>query len=71
MQIPKKFRTWFDDWPELVCFDLDGTLVDSVPDISFAVDYSLRCVGAEPAGEDRVRGWIGLGATKLIEQAML
>jgi phosphoglycolate phosphatase len=32
MRTPKHFSAWFDGWPELVCLDLDGTLVDSVPE---------------------------------------
>lgn len=36
-------------------FDLDGTLVDSVPDIAVAVDRLLLDIGREPAGEARAR----------------
>lgn len=70
MRTPPKLLEWFDDWPELVCIDLDGTLVDSVPDLAMAVDHCLQIVGAPMAGEDRVRSWVGFGAAKLIEQAM-
>jgi len=70
MKTPRHFKRWFDGWPDLVCFDLDGTLVDSVPDIAASVDAFLTEQGVALAGEDRVRGWVGLGSAKLIEQAM-
>ncbi|BDX03757.1 phosphoglycolate phosphatase 1 [Marinomonas pontica] len=70
MKTPKYFTKWFDGWPELVCLDLDGTLVDSVPDIAGAVDAFLTKLGSPVAGEDRVRGWVGFGSAKLIEQAL-
>lgn len=70
MRTPKHFKRLFDGWPELVCFDLDGTLVDSVPSIAAALDKSLVQMGASPAGEERVRGWVGYGSAKLIQQAM-
>jgi phosphoglycolate phosphatase len=70
MRTPKHFSAWFDGWPELVCLDLDGTLVDSVPDIAGAVDAFLTELGAPLAGEERVRSWVGFGSAKLIEQAL-
>lgn len=70
MRTPRHFKTMFDGWPELVCLDLDGTLVDSVPDIAAAMDKSLVTLGAMPAGEERVRGWVGYGSAKLVQQAM-
>jgi phosphoglycolate phosphatase len=70
MKTPKHFSDWFEGWPELVCLDLDGTLVDSVPDIAGAVDAFLAELGASLAGEERVRSWVGFGSAKLIEQAL-
>lgn len=70
MRIPSHMKRWFDDWPQLVCFDLDGTLVDSAPDLAIAVDALLVSQGKETAGEDRVRQWIGFGAAKLVQQVM-
>lgn len=49
-----------------VFFDLDGTLVDSIPDLAAAVDATLEKLGFAKAGEERVRLWVGQGAQKLI-----
>lgn len=54
----------------LVSFDLDGTLVDSVPDLAMAVDASLNELGLPAAGEARVRDWVGNGSLKLMERAL-
>jgi phosphoglycolate phosphatase len=51
-------------------FDLDGTLVNSVPDLAFTVDQTLVDLGFKPAGEARVRNWLGNGAHKLVERAL-
>ncbi|MBD1597117.1 phosphoglycolate phosphatase [Pseudomonas typographi] len=56
--------------PRLVMFDLDGTLVDSVPDLAAAVDATLRQMGREPAGIERVKLWIGNGAKVLVRRAL-
>ncbi|QEM81032.1 phosphoglycolate phosphatase [Halomonas binhaiensis] len=54
----------------LVAFDLDGTLVDSVPDMAAAVDAALIDVELPVAGEDKVRHWVGNGARVLLERAL-
>lgn len=56
--------------PKALFFDLDGTLVDSVPDLAFAVDRMLEDLGLAPAGEARVRLWVGNGARKLVLRAL-
>ncbi|BFM05720.1 HAD family hydrolase [Halioxenophilus aromaticivorans] len=56
--------------PELVMYDLDGTLVDSVPGIALAVDRALEELGASPAGEALVRTWVGGGQRLLVQQAI-
>ncbi|WP_188793242.1 phosphoglycolate phosphatase [Dyella nitratireducens] len=53
-----------------IIFDLDGTLVDTVPDLAVAVDRTLADLGHAPAGEVRVRDWLGNGASKLVERAL-
>ncbi|MEN4752311.1 phosphoglycolate phosphatase [Pseudomonas sp. Ps21-P2] len=51
-------------------FDLDGTLVDSVPDLAAAVDKTLIQLGRPPAGIERVRDWIGNGVRVLVRRAL-
>lgn len=56
--------------PELVLFDLDGTLVDSVPDIAAAVDTAMLALGFPAPGEAHVRAWVGNGARVLMARAL-
>lgn len=58
------------DLPKLVMFDLDGTLVDSVPDLACAVDDVFRGLGLPEVGEDNVRLWVGNGAETLLKRAL-
>ena len=57
-------------WPRLVMFDLDGTLVDSVPDLAAAVDSMLVQLGRPAAGIAKVRDWVGNGAAVLVRRAL-
>jgi phosphoglycolate phosphatase len=50
--------------------DLDGTLVDSAPELATAVDRVLAEAGHEPAGVERVRDWVGDGIDRLLERAL-
>ncbi len=56
--------------PALVMFDLDGTLMDSVPDLAAAVDSMLARLGRAPAGVERVRLWVGNGSRVLVRRAL-
>lgn len=56
--------------PEALLFDLDGTLIDSVPDLASAVDHTLKSADLPVAGEALVRGWVGNGARKLLARAL-
>lgn len=58
------------DGIELVVFDLDGTLIDSVPDLALAADGALAELGLSAAGEARVRDWVGNGSLVLMERAL-
>jgi phosphoglycolate phosphatase len=57
--------------PQLVLFDLDGTLVDSVPDLAAAVARMLAALGRPQATADEVRNWVGNGAVRLVERALV
>ena len=54
----------------LIAFDLDGTLVDSAPDLAHAVDYALEQAGFARAGVALTRDWIGGGVEKLVQRAL-
>ena len=56
--------------PKAILFDLDGTLVDSAKDLSFAVDQMLQELGHPPAGKGEVSTWIGNGAKMLVRRAL-
>lgn len=53
-----------------VLFDLDGTLVDSAPDLTTAINRMLVDLQRSPMTESRVREWIGNGARKLVARAL-
>lgn len=53
-----------------VMFDLDGTLVDSVPDLSSAIDTMMAQLSLPLCGEEKVRSWVGDGASALIRRAL-
>ena len=64
-------RTLFNgELPALVLFDLDGTLLDSVPDLALAVDRMLLDLGLPVAGIEQVRNWVGNGAQMLVQRAL-
>jgi phosphoglycolate phosphatase len=53
-----------------VAFDLDGTLVDSAPDIQRALNAALKKEGLQRFDLEQVRGWIGDGPDVLIGRAL-
>ena len=55
-------------WLEAVVFDLDGTLLDSAPDLTAALNLVLEMEGLTPLGVDKVSYMIGAGVPKLIER---
>ena len=56
--------------PKLVLIDLDGTLVDSVPDLAHAVDEMRKELGFPEHGEAAVRNWVGNGVERLVKRAL-
>ncbi len=57
-------------WPAAVVFDLDGTLVDSAPDIAAALNVALEQEGHAALPVALVTSFVGGGARLLIERAL-
>jgi phosphoglycolate phosphatase len=57
-------------WPRAVIFDLDGTLIDSAPDIAAALNEVLGRRGLSPFPLERVKEMIGGGIPALIKRAL-
>lgn len=56
--------------PQLIMIDVDGTLVDSVPDLAFCVDELMKAMNRPVWGEAQVRKWVGNGVPKLVERSL-
>ena len=54
----------------MVLIDVDGTLVDSVPDLAFCVDEMMKQLDMPVYGEAVVREWVGNGVIRLTERAL-
>lgn len=50
--------------------DLDGTLVDTAPDIAASVNTMLADLGLPPYDLATITGWVGSGASRLIKRAL-
>ncbi|NUN47439.1 MAG: HAD-IA family hydrolase [Candidatus Brocadiae bacterium] len=56
--------------PVALIFDLDGTLADTRADIAASANAALRAVGLEPIPAERITGFIGDGASVLMERCV-
>jgi len=56
--------------PELILFDLDGTLIDSIPDISWCLDETMKYICLPARGEASARKWIGNGVIRIVQRAI-
>lgn len=56
--------------PATVVFDLDGTLVDTAPDLCAAMNYALHQLGRPTVPAEIARDMAGQGARKLIEKGL-
>lgn len=57
--------------PKMILIDVDGTLVDSVPDLAFCVDTMMQQLGRPVHGEESVRDWVGNGVERLVRRALV
>jgi phosphoglycolate phosphatase len=59
------------DFPfDVVAFDLDGTLADTAPDLTAALDHTLAALGRPAIDPESVRDLIGPGAKELLRRAL-
>jgi phosphoglycolate phosphatase len=56
--------------PRTILFDLDGTLVDTAPDLAAAMNHVLHGWGRPPLPVDEVRHLVGHGARALIARGL-
>jgi phosphoglycolate phosphatase len=56
--------------PELVLLDLDGTLVDSIPDLANSVNKTLLEFSLAERELNSIRNWVGNGVEKLLHRAI-
>lgn len=54
-----------------IVFDLDGTIVDTAPDLVGATNHVLADLGAEPLPDKVLRPWISYGARRMIVEALV
>jgi phosphoglycolate phosphatase len=57
--------------PRMILIDVDGTLVDSVPDLAYCVDELMKALGRPVHGEAKVRNWVGNGVERLVRRALI
>ena len=54
--------------PSLIIFDLDGTLVDSAPDLNACGNRMLKIIGRNPLNLEKSKTFIGDGVRIFIEK---
>jgi len=57
--------------PQMILIDVDGTLVDSVPDLAYCVDEMMKQMEMPTHGVDKVRNWVGNGVDRLVQRALI
>ena len=55
---------------KLVMFDLDGTLINTAPEIALATNDTLSELGKTPVSLSQVIDWIGHGTQELLIRAL-
>lgn len=53
-----------------ILFDLDGTLIDSAPDLALAINHMLTSIGRDEIAADIIRSWVGNGASILVQRGL-
>ncbi len=55
---------------DAVCIDLDGTLLDTIPDLAEAANAMLCDLGIAPLPQEAIRRFVGKGAEVLIQRTL-
>lgn len=55
---------------KVILFDLDGTLINSAPDLSLAVNHMLQALNRDTFSDEIIHGWVGNGAQILVQRAL-
>lgn len=55
---------------QTIVFDLDGTLVDTAPDLVDATNHALSSIGLPHVAEAELRNWISFGARRMVVEAL-
>jgi len=55
---------------KVIIFDLDGTLIDSSPDLALAINHMLKRLNREPFSLEEIHHWVGNGAETLVRRAL-
>ncbi len=55
---------------KVIIFDLDGTLIDSSPDLAIAINYMLKRLHRPTFDSDTIHYWVGNGALILVKRAL-
>jgi len=55
---------------KFIMFDLDGTLINSISDLHFAVSHAVVDLGYAPVTEKQVSTWVGNGVPTLMARAL-
>lgn len=53
-----------------VAFDLDGTIIDTAPDLGAAANMMLVMLGGRPLAEDRIPALIGAGIDEFVKRVL-
>jgi phosphoglycolate phosphatase len=55
---------------QVLLFDLDGTLIDSVPDLALSINEMLKALNMATYSTEVIRSWVGNGAEVLTKRAL-
>lgn len=66
----KKIMNANGDNYDIYVFDLDGTLLNTLKDLTLSVNAAMRFVGAQERSQEEVRSFVGNGIRLLIERAL-